>query len=113
MPGSRPSLFETVEKPALRPLPDQPYEFAQWRKAQANVDYHITVDKAYYSVPYQLARQEVDVRLTDTTMEILFKSKRVAARPRSYVPGRFVTDTKHMPATHQKHLNWSLARIRN
>ena len=80
MEGSRRSLFETIDKPALKQLPATPYEYALWKKHRVNVDYHITVDNHHYSVPYQLVKEQVDVRLTATIVEIFFKN-RVAASP--------------------------------
>lgn len=71
--GTRRSLYETLDKPALRPLPPQRYEFAEWRKAKVNLDYHVEVDRNYYSVPYPLVGETVDIRLTDGLVEILHR----------------------------------------
>lgn len=109
--GSRASLFESLDKPALKPLPATRYEFAEWKKARVNIDYHIEVDHNYYSVPYQLIKQQVDVRLTASTVEVLYKGKRVASHQRSYGKGHFSTIMKHRPASHQKHLEWTPLRI--
>lgn len=87
---TRKALFETLDKLALKPLPEKPYEYAEWKKARVNIDYHIEVDHHYYSVPYQLIKQQVDVRLTQTTVEVLFKNKRVASHARSYHTGRIL-----------------------
>lgn len=102
--STRKTLYETIDKPALKPLPAQPYEYADWKKARVNIDYHIEVDHHYYSVPYQLVREQVDVRLTSTTLEVLFKNRRVAAHKRDYVPGGFTTLKEHMPKSHQRYL---------
>lgn len=108
---TRKILYETIDKPALRPLPAQPYEYAEWKKARVNIDYHIEMDHHYYSVPYQLVREQVDIRLTSTTVEILFKNRRVAAHKRSYAPGGFTTLKDHMPKSHQRYLEWNPSRI--
>jgi len=108
---TRKLLYETIDKPALKPLPAHPYEYAQWKKTRVNIDYHVEVDRHYYSVPYQLVREQVDVRLTATTMEVLFKNRRVAAHKRSYVPGGFATLAEHMPKSHQRYLQWTPSRI--
>jgi transposase len=108
---TRKALFESLDKPALKPLPDSPYEFAEWKKARVNIDYHVEVDRHYYSVPYQLVRQQVEVRLTTTTVEVLFKNRRVASHARSYRPGGFTTLPEHMPKAHQKYLQWTPSRI--
>ena len=108
---TRKILYETIDKPALNPLPAHPYEYADWKRARVNIDYHVEVDRHYYSVPYQLAREQVDVRLTSKTMEALFKNRRVASHKRSYVPGGFTTLTEHMPKSHQRYLEWTPSRI--
>jgi transposase len=110
MDGTRKSLFESLDKPALKPL-SVPYEYAQWKKARVNIDYHVDVDGHYYSVPYQLVKEHVDVRLTTTTVEILHKNRRIACYPRSADRGRHTTDPAHMPKAHQKYLEWSPSRI--
>lgn len=109
--STRKKLYETVDKPALKPLPAQAYEYADWKRARVNIDYHVEVDRHYYSVPYQLVREQVDVRLTATTVEVLFKNRRVAAHKRSYVPGGFDTLKEHMPKSHQRYLEWTPSRI--
>ena len=110
---TRRQLFETVDKPALKPLPAKPYEYAEWKKARVNIDYHIEVYSHYYSVPYQLRKQQVDVRITSRTIEVLFKNRRVAGHIRDYRPGAFTTLTEHMPKSHQKYLEWTPSRILN
>jgi len=109
--GTRKSLFETLDKPALKPLPVHRFIFAEWRKAKVNIDYHIEVDHHYYSVPYQLIHERLDVRLTDTTIEVFFKSRRVALHRRSGLRGKHTTLTEHMPKAHQQHLQWSPSRM--
>jgi transposase len=108
---TRQTLYETIDKPALKPLPVHPYEFALWKKARVNIDYHVEVDRHYYSVPYQLCREQLDVRLTATTIEMLFKNRRVASHKRSYIPGGATTLKEHMPKSHQRYLEWTPSRI--
>ncbi|HEC33594.1 MAG TPA: IS21 family transposase [Chloroflexi bacterium] len=108
---SRRELFELLDRPALRPLPEQPYVFAAWKKARVNIDYHVEFDKHYYSVPYTLIHEEVDIRATQSTVEILFKNERVASHPRAKSPGRHTTLAEHMPTAHQKYLEWTPERL--
>lgn len=108
---TRKELFENLDRPALKPLPETPYEYAEWKKATVNIDYHIEVDHHYYSVPYQLAREQVEVRLTPTTIEALFKNRRVASHARSYRKGGYTTLKEHMPKSHQQYLEWTPSRI--
>ena len=111
MSGSRRSLFEHIDRPALSPLPVRPYEFALWKRARVNIDYHVQVDAAFYSVPYQLARREVEVRLSQHVVEIFHGGTRVASHVRSFMRGRFVTAPEHMPASHRRHLEWTPSRL--
>jgi len=108
---TRKELFENLDRPALKPLPEKPYEYADWKKAIVNIDYHIEVDHHYYSVPYQLTREQVEARFTLTTIEVLFKNRRVASHPRSYRKGGFTTLKEHMPKAHQQYLDWTPSRI--
>jgi transposase len=111
MKSSRRELFETLDRPALKPLPATPYEFARWKKARVNIDYHVQVDRHCYSVPYQLAREQVEVRFTATCVEIFYKHRRVASHVRRYKPGGFTTLKEHMPKSHQKYLEWTPSRL--
>ena len=105
--GSRRSWFKDLDRPALKPLPAQRYEYAEWRKARVNIDYHIQVAHALYSVPHPLGRCEVDVRLTAQTVEIFHKHRRVAAHVRVHRKGGYATDPAHMPASHRAHAGWT------
>lgn len=115
LPGSRQSLFEELDRPALKPLPAEPYVLASWKKARVNIDYHIEIDGHYYSVPHRYARQQVEVRLTATTLEVFLKGKRIASHAKlpnlSKHKGRHSTVTEHMPEAHRRHAEWSPQRL--
>jgi transposase len=111
LPGTREELYRSIDLPVLRPLPAQPYVFAEWKRARVNIDYHIDLERHYYSVPYQLVGREVDVRYTGTTVEILYQGKRVASHARSSRPGKHTTLAEHRPKAHQKYLEWTPSRI--
>ena len=111
LPGSRQSLFEELERPALRPLPQDRYEFAIWKQAKVSIDYHLEVDRHYYSVPYQLVGQVCEVRLSATTVEVMRRGRRIASHVRSYQRGRHTTDPAHMPDSHRRHQEWTPGRI--
>jgi transposase len=81
--ASRKALFEELERPALKPLPAEPYTYAQWKECKLGLDYHVEVEKHYYSVPYQLLREKMWVRITARTVEVFHRGKRVAAHVRS------------------------------
>jgi len=91
LPGSRRSMYESLDKPALRPLPLESYVFAEWMRVRINVDYHVAVDSHYYSVPYQLFGKELDVRMTTTTIECFYQGRRVASHVRRDLQHRHTT----------------------
>jgi transposase len=109
--GSRRSLFESLERPLLRALPEQRYEFARWKKARVNIDYHIEVLGHFYSVPYKLFREQVDVRITERAVEVLHSGRRVAVHLRSHKQGGYTTEPGHRPKSHQEYLEWTPSRI--
>ncbi len=111
MDGTRRSLYETIDRPALKPLPSVPYQYAECKKVRVNIDYHVEIDDHYYSVPYQLVKEQVEAWVTTTTVEVLFKNRRVAGHPRSYEKYKHTTLTEHMPKAHQKYLEWTPSRI--
>ena len=111
IPGSRESLFESLDRPALSPLPAVAYQFAEWKKARVNIDYHIEVDRHYYSVPYQLIHKQIDVRFTQSVVECFYKNNRVASHIRSFLPGRHTTVREHMPEKHRKWIDWTPQRF--
>jgi transposase len=111
LPGSRRSLFEEIDRPALRPLPTEPYEYAEWKKARVHIDYHVEVVRHYYSVPYPLVGQELDVRLTAGTVEMFHKGKRVASHRRSPRVGGYTTLPEHMPTAHRHYAQWTPERL--
>jgi transposase len=111
LPGSRREWFEKIDRPALRPLPAQAYEFAEWKKVRVNIDYHIDIEGHYYSVPYALARKALDARYTEHTVECFHKGQRVASHIRSYLKGRHTTLPEHMPTSHRQYLAWTPERL--
>ncbi len=108
---SRRALYETLDRPALSPLPANRYEFAEWKTVRVGPDYHVELDGHYYSVPYQLVREQLEVRFTKTTVEVLRRGKRVAGHARSRQRGRHTTVREHMPKAHQKYLEWTPRRL--
>ncbi len=102
-PGSRRSLYLELDRPALQPLPRERFVFANWKRVRVHIDYHVTIERHHYSVPYQLVKQELDARITITTVEILHKGKRVASHARSHRQGGHTTVREHMPPAHQAH----------
>lgn len=108
---SRRELFESIERPALRPLPSDDYEYAEWRLARVHLDYHVEAAGFLYSVPHTLIRQQVDVRLTSRTVEIFHRGQRVAAHQRRHGGRRHGTDPEHMPSAHRRYAEWTPARF--
>jgi transposase len=111
--GSRASVFATLDRPALKPLPMERFDLSQWSRARVNIDYHIALDTNFYSVPYNLVHELVEVRSTPTTVEILHKGQRVASHLRANGHGQMVTQPEHRPKSHQAHLEWTPSRLVN
>jgi transposase len=109
--GTRASLFETLDRPVLQPLPTSRYVVAEWKTVRASIDYHVEIERHYYSVPYQFAGQQLEARFTAATVEIFHSGKRVASHARSAAAYRHTTVKEHMPKSHQAHLEWTPSRL--
>jgi hypothetical protein len=110
--SSRRELFERIERDALTALPADDWEFAEWRRARVNLDYHIEVHDFLYSVPHALIRAEVEVRITARTVEIFHRGQRVGVHQRRYLGRRHGTDPDHMPSSHRRYAEWTPDRFR-
>jgi transposase len=111
MQGSRRTLFEELDRPALKPLPRERYVLATWKRVKVRNDYHVEVENVYYSVPHQLVHRQVDVRITATTVEILYKGERVASHQRLRREGECSTLSGHRPPSHRAQGEWSPERL--
>src|SRR2546430_5649229 len=111
LPGSRRSVFEALDRPAMRPLPPHPYVYAEWKERTVAFDYHVDVDGHCYSVPHALVGHSVWARAPAATVEIFFRSARVATHIRSYQRGAHSTVPEHMPKSHRAHAEWSPKRL--
>lgn len=108
---NRASLFAKIDRPALHPLPVRRYDLSQWAQARVNIDYHVAFDGNWYSVPYTLTGEAVEVRSTPATVEIFHRGKRVASHLRSRERNRSVCHNEHRPKSHQAHLEWPPSRM--
>lgn len=108
---SRRDLFETVDRPSAQALPARAYEYADWKHARVNLNYHVELERHNYSVPFRLLREKLDARLTATIVEVFHKHERVACHARSYAAHKYTTLKEHMPPAHQKHLEWTPTRM--
>ena len=111
LPGCRRSSFEELDRPALRPLPEMRYVFAEWSRCRVGIDYHVEIAAHYYSVPYRFARQEVDARVTVHTVEVFHKGVRIASHVHSREKGRHTTVDAHMAPAHQMVAGWNAPRL--
>src|SRR2546428_4450749 len=111
LPGSRHSLFETLQLPALKPLPVQPYEYAVCKRARVNIDYHVEVVGHYYSTPYTRVKYQLEVRVSAQGVELFHKGTRVASHLRSHLKGRHSTVAVHMPTAHRHYVAWTPQRL--
>ena len=98
---SRYQEYLKIDRPNLKPLPERYYEYANWKKARVHIDYHVAFEKHFYSVPYALIHEEVEIRATEGMIVIFHKGKQVAVHPRQYRQGRFTTQAEHMPPNHR------------
>jgi transposase len=105
-------LLEEIDRPALKSLPAEPYEFSEWRTCRVGIDYHVEVAAHYYSVPYRFARAEVEARLTARTVEVFLKGERIAAHMRMSGNHKHTTVAEHMPSSHRRYAGWTIERIR-
>ena len=110
---SRRELFGKLDRPVLGPLPQSAFPYAVWKKAKVNIDYHIELDGHYYSAPYQLVGQRLDVRYSARTVEIFHRGNRVASHRRSFKKGLHTTIGEHMPRAHREYLKWTPQRLLN
>lgn len=110
--ASRRDLFERLDRPALKPLPVDPYVYAEWKQCRAGLDYHIDIGRHYYSVPHQLIKQKLWARITARTVEVYFKGERVASHARTSGNRQHSTHRDHMPTHHRFREDWSPERIR-
>ncbi len=108
---SRRQLFDTIERPAMQSLPEQDYEYAEWRFVRVGIDYHVEVEGFFYSVPHALLREQVDARITTHTIEIFHRGKRVASHARRYSGLRHGTLPDHLPSAHRRYAEWSVERF--
>jgi transposase len=110
--ASRRDLFERLDKPALKTLPEAPYEYAEWIERKVGLDYHVEVEKHYYSVPHQLLRQKVWARVAPRTVEIFHEGQRVVSHVRTSGNRQHSTVPEHMPASHRRYAGWTPGEIR-
>lgn len=113
LPGTRQTLFNHLDQPALRPLPAEPYVYAEWKKVRVHIDYHVEIDRHYYSVPHVLIKKQLDARITTRTIECFYRGNRVASHRRSYLKGRHTTVPAHMPQAHRQMNAWTPQRLAN
>jgi len=108
---SRRDLFLELDRPALKELPAEPYQYAEWRVRRVGLDYHVEIDGHYYSVPHRLIREQLDARITERTIELFCKGERVAVHMRGTGRGRHTTIPEHMPSAHRRYAEWTIERI--
>ncbi|CAG0896803.1 unnamed protein product [Cyprideis torosa] len=110
--GSRQEWFESIDKPALLPLPKHPYEYTHIKTVKVNIDYHVQYEEHLYSVPHALVGEKLQIHAKDRCVEIFFHNKRVATHVRQHHYG-MTTLPGHMPVKHEKHHQWTAGRLMN
>lgn len=109
--GTRSSLFESIDRPALKPLPLQNYQYTYIKKVMVNIDYHVEVEKHYYSVPYGLIRKRLEAHVTEKLVSIYHQNQCVAQHLKSARVGGHSTHNEHMPKSHQAYAKWTPERL--
>jgi transposase len=109
---TRRALYEQLDRPALQPLPAMPYEYADWKRCRVGLDYHVEIERHFYSVPHRLLRQEVEARITTGTVELFHRGERVASHVRTLRRDRPSTVPDHMPSAHRRYSEWTPERLR-
>jgi transposase len=110
--GTRQQWFESLDKPALSPLPKQAYQYTDIKTVKVNIDYHIQYDQHLYSVPHHLVGEKIELHAKEQLIELYFHNQRVFSHVRKYRPGT-TTVAEHMPTRHQKHHQWNAGRLMN
>lgn len=108
---SRQVMFERTDQPELKPLPAYPFVFATWKTAKVSLDYHIEVEKHYYSLPYWFVRREVNVKISEQLIEVFYDHQRIAVHPKSGACYRHSTLPDHMPPEHWAYKHQSKERL--
>lgn len=111
---SRTEMFEKLERQELKQLPVNNYVYKQFKIARVNQDYHVSLLKCNYSVPYKYLREEVEVKYSINSVEIFHKNKMIATHPRLHHVGQTSTLTEHMPKEHEYvHQSMNPSRLRS
>lgn len=112
LPGNRHEAFEQLDRPALRPLPRQPYRYVAIKPVKVNIDYHVQYLQHHYSVPHQYVGETLELHAGDTLIALYFRGQQVATHARRHRPGT-TTEAVHMPQRHRKHQQWTPGRLKN
>lgn len=112
LPGNRRQAFAQLDKPALTPLPVQPYRFVEIKPVKVNIDYHVQYQQHHYSVPHQYVGETLELHAGDTLVTLYFRQRQIASHPRKHHPG-MSTEAAHMPERHRKQQQWTPGRLKN
>ena len=110
LPGCRRSAFEKLDRPALKPLPAQPYQYIAIKPVKVNIDYHVQFDQHHYSVPHQYVGERLELHASETLVQMYFRRQHIASHPRKHSYG-FSTNPAHMPTRHRKQQQWTPQRL--
>jgi transposase len=110
--GTRQSWFDSIDKPALMPLPKQNYQYTEIKRVKVNIDYHVQFDQHHYSVPHHLVGEKLELHASDNLIEVYFHNNRITSHARKHYPG-MTTIPEHMPTRHEKHHKWTPGKLKN
>ncbi len=110
--GSRESAFLELDLPVLKQLPTKAYEMALWKVSTVSFNYHIEVERMYYSVPYNYIQKKVDVKISTFIIEVYFNHIRISSHQRLHgKAGQYSTNPEHMPPNHKEYVQWDSNRF--
>jgi transposase len=112
LPGNREEAFQALDQPALRALPESPYEYVDIRRCRVNIDCHIEFSQHHYSVPHRYVGEQVEIHASEHLVQIRFQQQLIASHPRSHRLG-ITTEPKHMPTGNRKDQQWTPGRLKN
>lgn len=112
LPGHRQAAFETLDQPALRPLPAHPYRYVDIKTAKVNIDYHVQYQQHHYSVPHAYVGETIELHAQEHQILVYFRRRQIAAHARRYGPGT-TTIAEHMPLRHSQHQQWTPGRLQH
>lgn len=108
---SRMELFEEIDKPSANPLPEHSFVLREWYAPTINLDYHIEINKRYYSVPWNYYGKKIQACLDSGVLSVYHNEKRIALHNELNKEYGYSTQADHMPPRHRAHYDWTMEML--